>query len=194
MAQKRRSSREALLVAAGEVFAARGYQRSTITDIADAAGISRPTLYNYAKSKASLLEQITLTVVAEMEESAEAVHAMDAPVDVRLRALLRGHVDLSIKHRVFYGILFSEENELPEDTKQKLRTWSRERTHDFRRLFKECADEGLVTAEVDLSVMANLVNSAMSTLYRWYHPAGRVRPADLARHAELLVAGFIRLP
>ena len=54
MAQARRSSEAALLRAAGRVFAEKGFHSTTIDDIAVAAGVSRPTVYAYTRSKGQL--------------------------------------------------------------------------------------------------------------------------------------------
>lgn len=80
--------------------------------------MSKPTVYKYAKSKAWLLEQISQTVIDDMQADADRVAAMDAPVVERLDALIRSHIAMSIKHRVFYGILWSEETELSARTSE----------------------------------------------------------------------------
>ena len=50
-------TRQRLLVAAGQVFVARGYERSTIADIAKAAGLSSGAIYSQYRSKAELLAE-----------------------------------------------------------------------------------------------------------------------------------------
>lgn len=47
MARSRATDNETLLRAAAEVFESKGYSNATIDDIAEAAGISRPTVYKY---------------------------------------------------------------------------------------------------------------------------------------------------
>jgi AcrR family transcriptional regulator len=193
MAMRRASSVEAVLAAAGTVFRRKGYQRATIDDIATAAGVSKPTVYKYAKSKAWLLEQISQTVIDDMQADADRVAAMDAPVLERLDALIRSHIAMSIKHRVFYGILWSEETELSSAGRKRMRAWSHERTRDLERLLTDCQTEGLLRSGVDITVAANLVTSAMNSLYRWYRPKGPVAPDELARQVMGLLAGLLSM-
>jgi AcrR family transcriptional regulator len=47
-----------ILERAAELFAERGFAGTTVQDIADALGMSRPALYYYVKSKDVLLEQL----------------------------------------------------------------------------------------------------------------------------------------
>ena len=48
----------AVLTAAADVFARYGFKRTTLADIADAAGISRPALYLLFKNKEDLFKQL----------------------------------------------------------------------------------------------------------------------------------------
>lgn len=52
LVEERRSQ---ILTAAAEVFARKGYERSTIADVARQAGVAEGSIYNYFKSKGDLL-------------------------------------------------------------------------------------------------------------------------------------------
>jgi AcrR family transcriptional regulator len=77
--------REAILRAALDVFARRGYHAASIDEIAQAAGISKALIYEHFPSKrdlhASLLEAEVQDVFARLVESA----ATGEPGEVRLR-------------------------------------------------------------------------------------------------------------
>jgi len=55
---RRRLVEREILERAAELFAERGFAGTTVQDIADALGMSRPALYYYVKSKDVLLEQL----------------------------------------------------------------------------------------------------------------------------------------
>src|SRR5436853_1107858 len=77
--------REAILHAALEVFARRGYNGSSIDEIAHAAGISKALIYEHFPSKrelhASLLETEVQEIFSRLVESA----ATGEPGEIRLR-------------------------------------------------------------------------------------------------------------
>src|SRR5947209_9304383 len=50
--------REAILAAAGRLFAEKGYEATTMDDLAGAAGVSKATLYRYITSKEELREAL----------------------------------------------------------------------------------------------------------------------------------------
>ena len=54
---RRRSSRDALVAAALEVFTERGYEAATVTDIAERAGVTTGALYAHFRGKLDLLLQ-----------------------------------------------------------------------------------------------------------------------------------------
>ncbi len=79
----RPARRQQLLGAAQEVFVAQGYHAAAMDDIADAAGVSKPVLYQHFPGKLelylALLDQHTETVVAAVRA------ALDATTDNKQR-------------------------------------------------------------------------------------------------------------
>jgi len=57
-ARKKRATKQAIYEAGVRLFMERGYQETTVDDIADAADISRATFFNYYASKAAILHEI----------------------------------------------------------------------------------------------------------------------------------------
>jgi AcrR family transcriptional regulator len=87
----RRRSRAAILRAALELFAERGFAGTTVADVAERAGVSKGLIYAYVASKEELLRAI----LEERVRRAEAVLARAAvagPPSDRLRRILRASI------------------------------------------------------------------------------------------------------
>jgi len=60
MARGRATDTSALVAAAAGVFERKGFRNATIDDVAEAAGVSRATLYKYVDGKQQLLDMIMI--------------------------------------------------------------------------------------------------------------------------------------
>src|SRR5918911_2760422 len=87
------AKRDAILRAAIDVFAERGYFNAQVADVARAAGVAAGTVYLYFRSKDDLLVSIfERTMTDAIATGREAIAALtDAPA--RLRAIARLHLD-----------------------------------------------------------------------------------------------------
>src|ERR1700722_9023466 len=63
-AETKAETRQRILEAARQLFAASGYEASTTRDIADAAGIANGTLFNYFPNKEAILASLVAEVTA----------------------------------------------------------------------------------------------------------------------------------
>ena len=85
--------RAAILRAATNVFARKGFFNSKVSDIAAAAGIADGTVYLYFKSKDEILHSIFDRAMADfIAEGKRELEAIDDPVD-RLRRIADLHLD-----------------------------------------------------------------------------------------------------
>jgi TetR/AcrR family fatty acid metabolism transcriptional regulator len=85
--------RDALLRAAIDVFAERGYFNAQVADVARAAGVAAGTVYLYFRSKDDLLISIFERGMREaIAEGKHVIHGVNDPVE-RLRRLARMHLE-----------------------------------------------------------------------------------------------------
>ena len=88
-------TRERILAAARELFAQRGAQRTSLRDIADKLGITKPALYYHFDSREALLASIVEPLLVDMDAFIRAREP--GPLDTR--TLLGDYFDLLHRHR-----------------------------------------------------------------------------------------------
>jgi TetR/AcrR family fatty acid metabolism transcriptional regulator len=89
---ERGDKREAILRAAIDVFAARGFFNAQVADVARSAGVAAGTVYLYFRSKDDLLVSIfERTMRAAIEEGRACVAPLSDPIE-QLRAVARVHL------------------------------------------------------------------------------------------------------
>jgi TetR/AcrR family transcriptional regulator len=82
-------TREAILAAAAQLFATRGYTATTMNEVAAASGVSKATLYHYVRDKHELLAMIAAGHVATLEALVHDVAALRLPPAPHLRTLIQ---------------------------------------------------------------------------------------------------------
>ena len=86
--RNREDQRARILDTAFELFASRGFDDVTVTDVAESAGVARATVFNHFDSKKGLIEAITTLVLGFYHGMLDnALAQPDVPTPVLLRAL-----------------------------------------------------------------------------------------------------------
>ena len=80
--------REMILAHAAELFSQRGYPATSMNQLAEACGLSKPTLYHYYRDKYALLVQIAEGHVARLSELVRGIEAEGLPAEPRLHRLI----------------------------------------------------------------------------------------------------------
>lgn len=148
--------RDALLRAAIETFAARGFFTAQVADVARAAGVAAGTVYLYFRSKDDLLSSIFERTMAEaIAEGRRAIGNLpDAPA--RLRTIARVHLDRLGRDRSL-AIVF--QIELRQSTKFMERfstTALREYLGIIRDVIAEGQQSGAFRSDVNATFAAKL--------------------------------------
>jgi AcrR family transcriptional regulator len=108
--------RDQLFAVALELFAERGYRATTMDDIAEAAGVTKPLLYQHFSSKRALYLELVDAVSAELLDAiARATGSAAGPrqqVDEGFAAYFRFVVNHEAAFRLLYGRNDADDEEL----------------------------------------------------------------------------------
>ena len=100
-------NRSRLLACALELFAARGYDAVGVQEVADAAGLKKPTLYHYFGSKSGLLKTLLNENFAELFTALEQAAIYNRDIVSTLSAITTVYFDFAQKQRKFYRLQLS---------------------------------------------------------------------------------------
>jgi AcrR family transcriptional regulator len=79
-AQRKSGRRDAILAAAIEEFATRGFAATRLDDVAGRAGVAKGTIYLYFRDKDSLFQELVRTMLSPVVGAIEAAPLADLPV------------------------------------------------------------------------------------------------------------------
>ena len=131
--------------AAARLFADRGYDATSVREIVEAAGVTKPTLYYHFGSKQGLAEALLTRPMTEFVESLRAL-IRDEPDPIRLlRRSIAAHLAFSgeeaDRFRFFFAICFGPNStSLQEEIHRFGEAMTRELVNCVRRL----ADSGVI--------------------------------------------------
>lgn len=185
---------EGLLSSAAREFAQRGYDRTSMRDLARVSGISLAGVYYYVQSKEELLFLIQSrhfeAVIAGMRE---ALRGVTDPVE-RLQRFVDNHLDYFATHMAEMKVLSREADALEGDFLQRVNDMKRQYT---RALMDVLADieRRHGPAHANRRVAAYSLFGMMNWIYTWYDPLGDVGIELLSQNiCRLFLGGYVGLP
>ncbi|SDE12139.1 TetR/AcrR family transcriptional regulator [Glycomyces harbinensis] len=95
MTNRAEVTREAIVAAAVPVFGRYGYRKTTMDLLANAAGVSRPAVYQYFPGKDAVFRAVAASVSADLHAGAAAAGATGATTADRLYRLLAVKLDFA---------------------------------------------------------------------------------------------------
>jgi TetR/AcrR family fatty acid metabolism transcriptional regulator len=180
---------DAILRAAIDTFAARGFFNAQVADIARAAGVAAGTVYLYFRGKDDLLISIfERTMKAAIAEGRESVRRATGPVE-GLRAVARLHLERMGRDRPL-AVVFQVE--LRQSTKFMERfsaTQLREYLGIIRDVIAEGQETGVFRRKVNPTLAAKLFFGALDEMAtNWILSRRRY---SLASQADAIVDLFV---
>jgi len=175
----------ALLGHAARVFAGRGYDRTSMRDLAAASGMSLAGIYYYVRGKEDLLYHIQERCFTQVLDGAEAVLQSAIDPEERLAAFIRHHVTFFAAHMPEMKVLSHEAQALSGDRLRKVNQIKRRYVNLLARLLHDVVPD---RPALERSAAAYALFGMMNWIYNWYDPAGTL---DAGTLADLLTRIFL---
>jgi len=183
---------ENLLAVAAGVFAARGYDRTTMRDLSRASKMSLAGMYYYVKGKEDLLFQIQRGCFERVREGAERAleGANDGAPEERLQAFIRHHVQFFATHMDEMKVLSHEAESLTGSPLEEVRRLKRAYVDLCLDLLARLEEQN-GGERVNRHVAAYALFGMMNWIYTWYDPKGSVGVEELAESVcRLFLNGY----
>ncbi|MGY3683729.1 AcrR family transcriptional regulator [Streptomyces sp. TE33382] len=132
-----------LLAAATRLFAEQGYDRTSVQEIVEAAGVTKGALYHYFGSKEDLLQEVYSRMLRLQQERLDAFAEADAPVEQRLRDAAADVVVTTIDNLDDAAIFFRSMHHLSPEKNKQVRGERRRYHERFRALIEEGQRSGV---------------------------------------------------
>ncbi len=174
--------RAELLATAAEVFAAQGYNATTVRKIADAAGMLAGSLYYHFDSKESMLDEILSTFLDELWAGYDAV--LDAGLGPRetIEALVTESFREIDRHRAAVAVYQKESRHLADQPRFGYLVDSQRK---FEKAWLGTLERGVAAkafrADLDIRLAYRFIRDTVWVAASWYRPGGQHSPEEIAR-------------
>jgi AcrR family transcriptional regulator len=180
---RRRYDVDSLLAVAVAVFTERGYDGTSMEDLARASGLSKSSLYHHIDSKEQLLRLALERAVEPLFAVTGEPAAVSGPAIARLEHVVRREVEVLAERLPYVTLLLRVHGNTEAER------WALERRREFDRfvagLVRQAAADGDVRDDLDPAVVTRLLFGMINSLVEWYRPDG---PASSARHTRMAPA------
>ena len=176
-------SLDSLLDVAVAVFNERGYDATSMDELAARLGVTKSAIYHHVPSKVELLRLALDRALDALFAVTDEAGATTGPAIDRLEHVVRGSVRVLIAELPSVTLLLRVRGNSPveQDALERRRRFDRIVTD----LVRAAEEEGDVRPDVDPAVTSRLLFGAVNSLTEWYRP-GRGLDADAV--ADALVA------
>ncbi|WP_375488819.1 TetR/AcrR family transcriptional regulator [uncultured Jatrophihabitans sp.] len=167
-----------LLAVAVEVFNERGYDGTSMEDLARRLGIAKSAIYHHVSGKEQLLRLALDRSTAGLGAVADQARALDAPAIARLEHLVRGSVEVLQADLPYVTLLLRVRG----NTATERAALARRRGFDrfVAQLVREAEADGDIRPDVESAVTARLLFGMVNSIVEWYRPRRGADPAPLA--------------
>ncbi len=175
-----RLTQKAIVAAAAQLFAERGFGSTSLEDIAEVLGVTKGALYYHVKNKEEILRLIYLSVLNVAEEPLRRIVESDLPAVEKLHRAIEHHIEVSADRSPAITVFYREHPHLTGPFAREITL----RQKDYERYFEQIIEEGLDTgafkAGSDPKIIMFGILGMCHWLSQWYKPAGRYTPQQIA--------------
>jgi len=187
-------SRQEILRTAARLFQQRGYDATSMNDVAAALKLSKGGLYHHFQSKDEILYEIMNHAMEITQERVLNPVRSIADPEERLRALIRLHIEVVLSPRDReITVMLHENHPLPPALRKRINIRKKDYIHFLESLMTEVQEKaknqtrGKVSPRAAAFALLGMIN----WIYQWYKPEGELQAQNLIPQFTDLIFGGI---
>jgi AcrR family transcriptional regulator len=177
---------------AAQIILRKGYDATSVNDIANALGMTKAGLYHYISGKKELLFDIMNFGLDELDEEVAAPARAIADAESRLRFMISTHAQLVTRGQGAITILVDEVMALTPAQCRKITRRKREYFDYLRGLLEELRRQGRLH-DVDTTAATFCLLGMINWLSRWFRQDGDLTAEQAAQEiVKIALNGLLR--
>ncbi|MEX0813128.1 MAG: TetR/AcrR family transcriptional regulator [Chitinophagales bacterium] len=183
--------KQQILIIATRLFEKRGYNATSMRDLAKEVGIEPASLYSHFRSKEEILKTVCNRIADEFfEEQEKVLKNENNPVE-KLRGAIVAHISVIANNMGSASVFFKEWKYFTEVNYTAFMAKRSSYESIFRNIIHQGIEQDYFEA-VDVNFIIKLLFSMMNDLSDWYNKEGELSPIAVAENIHLLIYNGIK--
>lgn len=179
MSEKKETRKDQIFSVGARLFAEKGYERTSLQEVADLLGVTKPALYYYYDSKEQLLFEIMSFVMDRVLQDAEEIAASPRTPAEKLHDVIRRYIGFFAAHPAELTLMSTAGDSLGADLRAVIVERERRYLGFVRGIVAELLTEH-PREDLHETSAAFALLGGMSWIFKWYDPEGAITPEQLA--------------
>lgn len=184
----------AFISAATDLFAERGYNGTSIAELAKKLGLTTASLYYHVSSKQELLLKVLTSSFGLFLEHLEQIATQEGDPRLKLRLAVENHLSFVLHNPQAVAVFLRERRFLESPYKEQYQ----EQVDRYDRLFTEIIDDGMAVAALppgDPHLIRLAILGMINWVVEWYRPGGRLDADEILKtFADLITERVLPAP
>lgn len=175
--------RDHLVKLAAELFARKGFQATTVREIADEAGILSGSLYHHFDSKETIVDEVLSTFLDDLVARYRTAIGSGADPRSVLSEMVRIGFGTLEPHRAAITVMQNDWNYLRQFERFNYLVKAEDEVEQiWVAQIKAGQAAGQFRADVDPKLTYRMIRDTIWVAVRWFRPGGRLNTTGLAEH------------
>jgi len=174
---QRHETAQIILNEANELFYSKGYEKTSMREIAERVGISKAAMYHHFENKEEILYTLCTQGGEMMDESMQRAifrnESSGASIRDQLTDILFDYTTTYLQHKNFNKILLHDIESLPEEKKRVIQGYEKGNVHRLMNYLNRMMERGYMRP-CELTTLTFTVFASVHWLYFWFNPDGEL--------------------
>lgn len=187
--RNRSRKRDALLLAAVQMFNQRGFHGTSLDDVAASLGVTKPVIYHHLGNKEQVLLACVRVGLEQMQAAADAARLISGSGLTRLQAMLRRYAEINMED---FGrcVIHTDDEMLSPEGRREFRAAKRLVDQALRAMIEEAVADGSAVVR-DVRYASFAIAGALNWPARWHRDDGPVSTSEIADElVQFLTSGL----
>ncbi|MGW8321083.1 MAG: TetR family transcriptional regulator [Thermodesulfobacteriota bacterium] len=187
---KSAKKKEAICRVATRLFVEKGFEKTSIRDIAEAGNMNSSGIYYYFDDKEAILYTILIELMDESLARMQEIANLDVPLKEKIYAAIDLHTEVYGADPIRMALIAYNQKSLNTEHWDELREKQKRYSAIVRGFLAELKEDG-ETADLNPTLCTFALFGMIQSAYLWYDPRGKVKPDELKEMFARIFTGGI---